>query len=284
MDPTKLAAGIGATAVLIAGGGYGISALLADGMPDYIVLSKGEPTPTDSTIGKLYGNYLVAPYGSRGKTNISDETKSNSKKWWEWSYRRWEKDFKKGSQLSDAFKDDKKINSGFSDVTPEANKAKALNQVCEDVYKKTENDITPDTDNNKKRLRDDMWKYCSFFGRKPTTIKENANESYSTDGSYGKTKESELVSIDDPLNKLFWEIRNEEFFGTTSSEGIGAGLKVAEDSIFQPLYEDRFSANRGTIKNVCKEAYFLTSNETGTKKAKQDSVLKFCSLKGKENS
>ncbi|WP_216083330.1 hypothetical protein [Candidatus Mycoplasma haematohominis] len=282
MDPTKLAAGIGATAVLIAGGGYGISALLADGMPDYIVLSKGEPTPTDSTIGKLYGNYLVAPYGSRGKTNISDETKSNSKKWWEWSYRRWEKDFKKGSQLSDAFKDDKKINSGFSDVTPEANKAKALNQVCEDVYKKTENDITPDTDNNKKRLRDDMWKYCSFFGRKPTTVKEKDGESYDA-GKYGQTKETELISIDDPLNKLFWEIRNEEFFGKPSIDGIGVGLQETDNSLFKSLYDSKSSQGRGTIKNACKEAYSLTSNETGTKKAKQDSVLKFCSLKGKDS-
>ncbi|WP_216083337.1 hypothetical protein [Candidatus Mycoplasma haematohominis] len=283
MSLEKVAVGAGVT-VLTVGGGYGISALFTGGTPSFEVLRKdpsfAQTYNDNDVIGKLYGNYLVAPYGSRGKTNTEDTTKSNNKEWWEWSYKNWKADFDntqtKGN-LSSEFLDDKKVSSGF-DVTSKTGSPKALNQVCEDVYKKNKTDITKlDSDANKQKLHDDLWKYCSFLEKRPTTVEEYSKESYGTGNEHGKTHKSKLVSIDDPSNKLFWEIRNEEFFGSKESPFKGDNLVASDDSLFKDLYDSPFES-RGTIKDICQKAYSFTTAEKDGKKVKQESVLKFCSL------
>ncbi|GCE63653.1 hypothetical protein MHSWG343_06530 [Candidatus Mycoplasma haematohominis] len=268
MDPTKLAVGAG-TAVLVGGGGYGVSALFSgDGMPDYVVLSVGNPSPTANTLGNLYGNYLVAPYGSRGKESTGDVTKSNNSDWWEWSYKRWEKDLKKGSTLSDEFKDNQKINGAFSITTPTSGTAKALNQVCEEVYGKQKEDITHDTGNpNKKNLDHDLWKYCSFFTAKPKTI----SETYSN-GSYGLTKKAELISVKDSSNSRFREARNKEFY---ASSGDKSGTN-ATSGVFKTAFDGR-NKNKKHVREICSGAYSITKTNNETSYPEND-VVKFCSL------
>ncbi|GCE63516.1 hypothetical protein [Candidatus Mycoplasma haematohominis] len=271
MDPTKLAVGAG-VAVLVGGGGYGISALFnGDVTPNYEILKEDPKFSSDysdaNKVGKLYGNYLIAPYGSRGKENTGDTTKSNNKDWWEWSYARWKKDFDDAairSTLSDEFKDETKVKPAFSGTVVTGTGAKPLNQVCEEVYKKQKTDVYHSSDVKKASLWNDMWKYCSFFDT-PLTIVEKSAHRY-TGNQYGAIKKSDLVSVEDKNNSAFWDVRNSEFYapnGDKSGTTVTTGIFHTE------------KAKNTHIKSICEDAYTKSSSDSGYAEA---DVVKFCSL------
>ncbi|GCE63666.1 hypothetical protein MHSWG343_06660 [Candidatus Mycoplasma haematohominis] len=277
MTPLKGAAVVGGGAALAASGGYGLSRLLADSMPSYVVLSEGAPiTEGESTVGKAYGNYLIAPYGKKGNTNPTDASnkdKEDNEKWWTWSYKRWLYDFEnknKDNALSTEFQDKSKVGSAFSLTAVEDSKTKPLNQVCEGVYKKTKTDVSNNSDENKKKLWNNLWKYCSFFATKITTVEKNG-DSYGND-VYGTTKKADLISVKDSNNDVFWNKRNEEFY---SDKGDKKG-KDASNGKFKDAYNNRDS-NRRHIKEICEVAYDKSSSTDATNYPEGD-VIKFCSI------
>ncbi|WP_216083529.1 hypothetical protein [Candidatus Mycoplasma haematohominis] len=274
MSVAKAGAGFGAAALVVGGGGYGIYDVVSWSMPSgYVVLSKSskkDDYTTNDKAGKDYGRYLIGVYDQKNE------------KWWNWSYRWWQYDLKNdSSSLSDQFLNETKIKSAFSkegDSSTDA--AKALNRVCETLYKGNTTDITPsDTnDSSKTKLNNNFWKYCSFLGKKPITIEEKKTEKdYGTD-KYGNTKKSVLISTKD--SDLFWEVRNSEFFGEDSALN-GSALENTDNSVFHKLFNTSKGGKRGHIKDACEKSYGLKKDESGDDKAKEETVLKFCSLKGK---
>ncbi|GCE63543.1 hypothetical protein [Candidatus Mycoplasma haematohominis] len=273
--PKAAVVGGGAT-VLTAGTSYGIyNAVSSDSMPvNFVVLSKDSTTfDGDTKIGNLYGDYLISPFG---------KDKNNNQKWWEWSFRRWQED-EKGTKrtLSSSFAKDK-IKSGYQPESKTTeDEQKSLNKVCKNVYEKTKTDITKensDSNNDKENLRNDLWKYCSFFRETPKSIDEVEAKDYSVADTYGKKYASKLVGIKG--NDTFWETRNKEFFeevGKTSSI-----LDATNDSLFKKLFDSKGGENKGNIRETCKAAYFLKETKEDNKlAATKDNVFKFCSLERK---
>ncbi|GCE63489.1 hypothetical protein MHSWG343_04860 [Candidatus Mycoplasma haematohominis] len=290
MDPTKLAVGTGA-AILVASGGYGVSTLLSGGMPSFKTLKDdpkfGNNYSDESKVGKVYGYFLVAPYGSRGNEANSNQKESNNEEWWKWSYARWKADFKdkaKKDNLSNEFKDDNKVGSAFS-ITAATTGAKPLNQVCEDVYKKKNKDeVTPDTNasSDKSKLSRDMWKYCSSLGTLPEFLKGTGYGS----GTFGveQTHKDKAVATKgygkSSSNDEFWRLRNDEFFGSNGKEGTGKD--ATETGIFKTLY-DKKRANQitdnDTVKNTCEQIYSRQANsKESVPKIKDEYIKKFCYL------
>ncbi|GCE63442.1 hypothetical protein [Candidatus Mycoplasma haematohominis] len=272
MDPIKLSAGALGVAIL-AGGSYGIYDAVSWIMPDdYLVLSKcsnkGDYS-SDNKAGKDYGRYLIGAYDKQNE------------KWWNWSYRWWQYDLKNNSNtLDDKFNSSDKIKSAFSvKEDNSADNAKALNKVCEGLYKGNSSDVDPTSGIN--NLKNNFWKYCSFLGKSPTTVGVKDEKEVYQSGKHGETKKANLISTVDPENSVFWEVRNEEFFGN-DAEINGSSADATNDSVFHKLFKTPVGENRGHIRDACKKAYGLSSSESGSDKATEANVLKFCSLKGKE--
>ncbi|WP_216083709.1 hypothetical protein, partial [Candidatus Mycoplasma haematohominis] len=177
----------------------------------------------------------------------------------------------------DKFNSSDKIKSAFSvKEDNSADNAKALNKVCEELYKGDTSALSG-TNN----LKNNFWKYCSFLGKSPTTVGVKDEKEVYQSGKYGETKKAKLISTVDPENSVFWEVRNEEFFGNDA--GInGSSADATNDSVFHALFKTPAGENRGHIRDACKKAYGLSSSENGSDKATEANVLKFCSLKGKE--
>ncbi|WP_216082642.1 hypothetical protein [Candidatus Mycoplasma haematohominis] len=225
---------------------------------------------TADWIGKEYKNYLVAPIGSKGEGNL----KTDNQKWWEWSYKRWQADSgKTDNDLSDEFKNKDKVSSDFSDSTATSNTSpKALNKVCEAVYKQNKSTITTleSSPDNQSRLKRDLFKYCSVLGE-VKTISE-AKEAY---GSNTKGKEDanvkKFVAVNG--NDKFWQVRNEEFY--TDGDGDKSKSKVTDNSSNE--FKVKSSENsRSEIRVICKEAY--ESGTTDTQNYPSADVEKFCTL------
>ncbi|GCE63056.1 hypothetical protein MHSWG343_00340 [Candidatus Mycoplasma haematohominis] len=249
------AGAIGVGSAYLAGAFEGSGSLEVEAEPANVLLSEDSTFSTyttDSWIGKTYGRYLVAPIGSKA---VGDAT-ANNEKWWKWSYERWQKDFKlKKDSLSDEFKDESKVGSAFS---AESSSTTALNKVCEVVYKKDKNTITPAdrTPDNKIKLKNDLFKYCSILGEMKT-ISEVGESNYnnSTKGK-DETNAKKLVSVIG--NDKFWEIRNEEFYANdngakSKSKATGGSSKFKAKSAETP---------RPKIRDICGEAYNSQTSDT----------------------
>ncbi|WP_216083694.1 hypothetical protein [Candidatus Mycoplasma haematohominis] len=166
--------------------------------------------------------------------------------------------------MSQEFEGSQKIDKAFSVEEVTENKPKALNQVCEDVYKKEKTNINSNSDENHKKLWNNLWKYCSFFGVELITV-EKSTHRY-TGNQYGETKKSDLVSVKDKNNNVFWDTRNSEFY---ADSGDKSGTTVIT-GIFHTE-----KAKNTHIKSICEDAYTKSSSDSGYV---QTDVVKFCSI------
>ncbi|WP_216083537.1 hypothetical protein [Candidatus Mycoplasma haematohominis] len=271
MDPIKGAAALGAGAVAIGGTGYGVySYATHDPMPtDYVVLAgSGDNVADTNKIGNLYGNYLVAPFGNSG---------NNNQKWWEWSFRRWQEDSKVSNfPLSDDFSKEKVVHAyKTSGETGDSNE-KSLNKVCKSVFDKDKGDIdrNNDTGKTKEKLRNALWRYCSFFGEEPKTIQEVTGEDYGNNTN-GKANETKYIGVKG--NDKFWEARNKEFYATT---GTKSGSSATANGVFKTEYDKNTSKQPvKEIRDICEESY--GKNPTSDSSTyPTDDITKFCTLDG----
>ncbi|GCE63077.1 hypothetical protein [Candidatus Mycoplasma haematohominis] len=275
------AAAVGVGGAYLAGAFEGSGSSKVESEPTRVLLSGidgfSQAYENANGVGKLYGKYLVAPYGSRGNGVSQNVTRPDNKDWWEWSYKRWKWDSEKiGDSLSIEFKDDKKINAAFSDSTTTSNASpKALNQVCDDVYKGNQDSITPEENfsGNKTKLKNDLWKYCSILGE-VKTIAEVSAETYDGTNKKGADATNIKKFIAITGNDKFWEIRNQEFYAT-SNPGEKSRSKATSDS--SKFKTDSDGTSKKNIRNICQEAYkFEKSN--GTDYYPDAEISRFCVL------
>ncbi|GCE63064.1 hypothetical protein [Candidatus Mycoplasma haematohominis] len=254
------AGAIGVGSAYLAGAFEGSGSLEAEVEPVNVLLSSeanfSSSYATSGWIGKEYGHYLVSPIGSQTK----EDATIDNKKWWEWSYKRWQKDFKsKKGSLSDEFKDDKKINSSFSETAPsEGTSPKALNKVCEAVYQGTKDSITPEENfsGNKTKLKNDLFKYCSILGE-VKTIGEASTKTYgATEKGGDSTKNKGFIAVTG--NDKFWEIRNKEFYEGLDSDKKSRSKAAGQSSKFKTDSEGNSKQN---IRDICGAAYKSQTSE-----------------------
>ncbi|WP_216082673.1 hypothetical protein [Candidatus Mycoplasma haematohominis] len=269
------AGAIGVGSAYLAGAFGGSGSLEVEIEPTKVLLSADSKFNTDystnNLIGKDYGNYLVAPVGS----TTTGTVETNNKAWWDWSYKRWQRDFaNQNSNLSEEFKNESKVSSAFSDVS---NSSTALNKVCEAVYKKAKTEITSeDTPNNKAKLRNDLFKYCSIFGESFKTISEVEEEkSNYGSGNFGSDNTHSKTLIAVTGNDKFWAKRNEEFYSST-------GNKKGDDSaskFFKKFYDEN-KTKKKNIRERCKEAYKKPSSTAASADESPNlgEVTKFCAI------
>ncbi|WP_216083710.1 hypothetical protein [Candidatus Mycoplasma haematohominis] len=273
MDPIKGTAALGAGAVVIGGTGYGVySYATHDPMPtDYVVLmDSNDKVTADTNIGGLYGNYLVAPYGKDAKDN---------KTWWEWSFRRWQEDFKKGLTFSSDFvvANVKYAHRNSTETDTSKGDDKSLNKVCKNVFEKEKASIetTGSSATTNKILRDNLWKYCSFFGEEPKTIKEVTGEDYGNNTN-GKASETKYIGVKG--NDKFWEARNKEFY---ADSGAKSGTGATNNGVFKTEHTNKKNGQISKdIREICKEAYSAVTTTSNTQYPEAD-ITKFCTLDGK---
>ncbi|WP_216083705.1 hypothetical protein [Candidatus Mycoplasma haematohominis] len=249
---TKAAAGTGIV-VLVVGGGYGVSTLFT-GMPDWKPFTE---------------NNLVSKYAYKTKAYFVGDTK-DSDAWWDWSYKnRWKAD--KNAKKS--------LHHNFSNVID----GEDLKNKCVAVYKEDKGNVTS-TYESGKYLESEVWRYCSPLEIKQKTIQETEEETYKDlAGSYGTTQKEKLISLTDPKNDLFWELKDQEFFGLGNYSTVltDNSFDQSEDSLFHKFFKTKDKENREKIKDVCGKAYLLLSTSANTnEKVQQNTVIKFCSLEG----
>lgn len=128
-------------------------------------------------------------------------TQTSNKEWWDNSYEQYKKDKESSADsLSSEFGTDNKVTSAYS---ANASDSKALNKVCESIYKKDTTGISFDSgEENKHKLGHNILKYCSPLGGKPTTL--SGENSYQV-GTIGKTQweTRKLVRAGENENKGF---------------------------------------------------------------------------------
>ncbi|GCE63053.1 hypothetical protein MHSWG343_00310 [Candidatus Mycoplasma haematohominis] len=248
------AGAIGVGSAYLAGAFEGADSSKVEVEPANVLLShNGTPsTYTSDTVGKLYENYLVSPVDSKE----SGGTTINNQKWWEWSYKRWQADSgKENNNLSVEFKNSQKINSPFSGITVTEDSPKALNQVCEAVYKQNKSTIitlesSPD---NPTKLKRDLFKYCSILGE-VKTISE-AGENYDNKKGGDSTNKKTFISVTG--NDKFWKIRNEEFY----ADGNGAKSKSKATGESSKFKVKSAETDKPEIRKICEGAYESTKEE-----------------------
>lgn len=280
-----------AIAGLLVLGSYGVSTLFGEGEEsgNFDLLCQESNANSEhmaeGTIGKKYSYFLAGVYG------VAGDRKGNKRNeiWWKLSYKAWKEDSK--TDLSPEFGQGK-ISTPYANYEgPDKEAAdtnKTLNLVCKKVYEKQATTIEgPEQD--KVKLKRDLLKYCSPLGQAPVTISvAGTTDSYQDANSYGKDNPTKLVDPDNDTNKLFWELKNLEFFGIGSKTGIGANLKE-ENSLFKKFYEIKPKRNKQQesepkleqIKDICKKAYKLTAFGSSEEKATSEKTLQFCSFEGK---
>ncbi|GCE63468.1 hypothetical protein MHSWG343_04650 [Candidatus Mycoplasma haematohominis] len=282
MDPIKLAAA-GTGAVIVGGTGVGLHFFVNSLEPVWYSLSLEDGFSSDysNNVGKDYGNYLVGVYGDKG------DQKDRNQKWWEWSYKQLQYDVEVlKEKLSAEFFDNNtsKVSSPYKSKNGNSStSSKALNEVCESIYKKNKGEADPDgtADSTKSRLSRDMWKYCSHLRTRPILLKENdygagevGNETDHKDKAV-----SVKASGKDSSNDEFWRLRNDEFFG---GKGVGKGNSASQGGLFKALYakkETNTIGSKDTVKEACKTAYSTkTANKSTSPKVEDADIKKFCYL------
>ncbi|WP_216083636.1 hypothetical protein [Candidatus Mycoplasma haematohominis] len=247
----KAAAGTGAV-VLTAVGGYGFSTFSASGEPDW------KPFTANNLVGK---------YSEKTKAYFVGE---NSDAWWDWSYKnRWSKDKNENRAL----------HHNFISVTS----GKDLKDKCVAVYGEEKENVTSAYQNGK-YLELEVWRYCSPLDTKPKTIQETGERTYEGSvSSYGWVKKEKFVSVTIEENNLFWELRDQEFFGLGNYSTIltDNSFDQSKDSLFHNFFKNKSFENRPKIKDVCGDAYKMTdTQEAEDKKVQVNTIIKFCSLEG----
>ncbi|WP_216083555.1 hypothetical protein [Candidatus Mycoplasma haematohominis] len=269
MSIAKAAAG-GTTALALAAGGYGVSALFTEGMPEYEVLSTlGNNSPI-----KDYKHYFI------------DTEKPENAAWWDWVYANVYSLDVKGSEAG-------RPTSKFQNLKKASENANNnLKKVCKDAYDVTDkSNIVSEksSSSNTKFYERDIWRYCSeILGSKPkfisgaTKIRDSSDSAekaedtlYSSENSYGKKYKDNLVSIYEPSNKSFWDLKNKEFFGKSKKKNWTNVGSSATGTLFANLYKQKDKS----VKDVCLEAYSKDIT-TGVSEASETDVFKFCSLSG----
>ncbi|GCE63797.1 hypothetical protein MHSWG343_08040 [Candidatus Mycoplasma haematohominis] len=285
MDPVKLSAG-GLGLVVIGAVGYGVNEFVNSMEPTFYAFSEEDnfsTTDYNDKIGQEYGKYLVGVYGN------TSEAKDRNKKWWEWSYKQYQYDVKyRSTEFHEIFykTGQEKITSAYKDSKNKSTSSpKALNEVCDDVYKKDKVDIKPTSDATKNKLNKNLWKYCSSLAPKlvflsDTSGYEDGKLGHKTD-HHGKAVATKGYS-GSSSNDKFWELKNEEFFG--AGEGDGKGNSATENGIFKELYKKKSNrASSDTIKNTCEAAYSKKTTEASTNPTVNESdIKKFCYLTSEE--
>ncbi|GCE63810.1 hypothetical protein [Candidatus Mycoplasma haematohominis] len=252
MDPTKLAIGAG-TAVLIAGGGYGVSTLFSQ-EPIYL------KTATVGTFGEDF------------QLHFADASGNENDSWWS---SRFSEKYKSETAQSNDFKN----LSGFD----------KLKEKCNEAYKKaTKTDISPDedSDQSKAKYESDIWIFCSIDGVKPLTIGESVNEEpdFKDGGQHvsklGGTKKKKLISTKNSSNQKFWDRQAKAFFlPKENKDSLGKRASDAGAG-FKTLYDDQNKRATKDLKDACETRYKDTSDSGN----KDNETLKFCSLQGYKGS
>ncbi|GCE63061.1 hypothetical protein [Candidatus Mycoplasma haematohominis] len=260
-SPTAVGGGALGAAAIGVGGAYLAGAFggLDSSEPVRVLLSKDSTFDTEykntSNIGKEYGNYLVAPIGSREEEGVT----KNNEAWWQWSYKRWKADSdKQNDNLSDEFKDSKKIDSAFSKSAATSDSPKALNKVCEDVYKKTKDSVIPagSSTEDKTKLKNDLFKYCSILGELKT-ISEVVTETYVGANKKGADPTNSKKFMAATANNKFWEIRNKEFYA--GGDGEKSKSKATGNSKFKNGLDGNPNSN---VRDICAQAYESGTSDT----------------------
>ncbi|GCE63492.1 hypothetical protein MHSWG343_04890 [Candidatus Mycoplasma haematohominis] len=283
MDPIKLsAAALGA--LIIGGTGIGLHFFVDSMEPVWYALSyeSNSSSTYDKKVGKDYGNYLVGVYGD------TKDIKDRNKKWWEWSHKQFEYDLKndRGSLSSEFFDNSQnksKVSGAYKSSSQKTigDSPKALNEVCDGIYKGKTKDEVEQTSTNNTNLSKNLWKYCSHLRTRPVLLN---NEGYE-DETIGKdaTHKDEAVATkgydSNSSNEKFWRLRNDEFFGSKGKEGTGR--EATEDGIFKTLYDkkNKYKTSKDTIKDVCEQVYSRKTAEKDTAlKIKDEYIKKFCYL------
>ncbi|GCE63673.1 hypothetical protein MHSWG343_06730 [Candidatus Mycoplasma haematohominis] len=248
MDPTKAAVASGVV-VLAVGTGYGVSALLNNGMPDYSARQK--PDPSDGKYVSNYPDYFV---------NADD---NSNDPWWDWVYK---ERYSAQAQISPG-----KMFEGVASGSEGENSVKAK---CKDAYDKENGEISiPVAEEGSKYSEVDIWRYCSAVSKKPMGI--SSSEKYN-EGTYGKENEGKLVAINDVSNDSFWQEQQRLFF--KSGEGR-SGSQATEGNIFKNLWDSK----KGNLKDTCKLAYETEKKTDDSAESFKKDLFKFCSLKGTES-
>ncbi|GCE64063.1 hypothetical protein MHSWG343_10710 [Candidatus Mycoplasma haematohominis] len=265
MDLAKIIISVGSL-VVIGVGGYMFSPVFTNSppMPDVhhtiSVSTSFSKDYTSGTFGIKYGYLLVDP------------KKPENQNWWEWSLNRFYSDSKSDS-LSAEFKgitDGYKFEHANSEIV-------FLSDVCEAAFKKQLNTVTGNYEN-------DVWKYCSLSLIKPLTVEESSDQGrYSgTPEKIGNTSKSILMSVENPLNKDFWDLRTGEFFRKGS---IYFPTSSTDNSFFKKFYEDNKNKfPKPNLREKCGESYEKDADNSTSSQDKptKTEVIKFCSLKGSE--
>ncbi|WP_216082670.1 hypothetical protein [Candidatus Mycoplasma haematohominis] len=263
------AAAVGVGGAYLAGAFEGLGSSEAEKEPAIVLLSEDTTFSAENTnlIGKLYGKYLVAPLGSKG----DGDSKTDNRKWWEQSYKRWkEASQPTNNDLSNEFKSSNQVSKAFSDNASEPDSSKALNKVCETIYKKENSEITfEDASNNKTKLKNDLFKYCSILGE-VKTIGEVSGESYDPNTNYGGDSTNVKKFIAVTGNDKFWEIRNKEFY---ADSGDKSNSQASESSKFK---SESKKTSKPNIRDICKAAY--GSAKTNNTDYPDAEINKFCVL------
>ncbi|GCE63466.1 hypothetical protein [Candidatus Mycoplasma haematohominis] len=282
MDPIKLAAA-GTGAVIVGGTGLGLHFFVNSLEPVWYSLSSeaGFSDSYSTNVGKDYGNYLVGVYGDKG------DEKNRNQKWWEWSYKQFQYDAevlkeKLSKEFFDSTTKKSKVSGAYKpSITVASADSKALNEVCQDIYKKGKEDVVPDNveDSDKSKLSRDMWKYCSHLGTRPVLLKENDYESKFIGSTHKDKAVSVKASGKDSSNDEFWRLRNDEFFGGKED---GKGNDASADGLFKVLYDKKKEntiTSEDTVKKACEQAYSRDkSKKDEGQKVNDDDIKKFCYL------
>ncbi|GCE63066.1 hypothetical protein [Candidatus Mycoplasma haematohominis] len=265
------AAAVGVGGAYLAGAFEGSGSSKVETEPEIVLLlnefNSSSVYATAGLIGKDYGHYLVAPIGSRGE----NDSKIDNQKWWKRSYERWQEDSKSANNsLSAEFKNGQ-INSPFSSSAATSDSPKALNQVCEAVYKKNKSSLGYEANaaDNPTKLKNDLFRYCSIFGELKT-IGEVSTETYAnTKKGFDSAKIKIFIAVTG--NDKFWEIRNKEFYAAdgdkSKSNAKGNSSKFKEKSEANP---------NSKIRDICREAY--ESDKSDANNYPDDEISRFCVL------
>ncbi|GCE63501.1 hypothetical protein MHSWG343_04980 [Candidatus Mycoplasma haematohominis] len=263
MSLEKVAIGTG-VAVLVAGGGYGISTLLNGGMPEYSARQKG--SSADKYVDD-YPDYFV------------DASSNENDSWWSWVY--------KSRYLVGS---DEKDSDGKTRPTPKRGflagitDGSSIKSVCSQVYGSQKAKIKKEdgTLSNDEYSEADVWRYCTAVNKKPilinlaeTELKNNKKEKEGYDDTtYGNTNKENLVAISPEDNKYFWTEQQRLFFGEKSKRSG----KHAQHKTFQDLW----TSKTGRVKETCHSVYISTKAESTDDADLKKDLFKFCSLKGAE--
>ncbi|WP_216083500.1 hypothetical protein [Candidatus Mycoplasma haematohominis] len=277
MDPVKLAAGAGAAALVLGGGGYGISILFVNSeMPGYSpFVSSG--TGTIKYVDE-YPDYFV------------DATKGKNAPWWDWVYKKRylvdseNKDFD-GESRPDPKLSFMNLNAGSGETS------QSIQKVCEGIFSADKGKVKSGANQSGEYEEIDVWRYCTAVKKKPILVEhakkdgnsatEKEDAEYTEATSYGKQYKSQLVATSAEENKFFWKEQQRLFFQVKGNRSGSSSEDT--DSIFKKLYDEHKGKKNipdNVLRDKCRLAYGKKKDGSGINpKAIESEVFTYCSLK-----